>query len=83
MRWSVEIRSPRRAGVAIVHRRRARLHNERPQFSKVLTPIVKIGEAIRDQSGADAGVKADLLAEVTIYALASRLSASWMEAIQR
>jgi hypothetical protein len=37
----------------------------------------------RDQSGADAGVKADLLAEVTIYALASRLSASWMEAIQR
>jgi hypothetical protein len=32
--------------VGIVHRRRARLHNERPQFSKVLTPIVKIGEAI-------------------------------------
>ena len=47
----LETRARRRPGVGIVHRRRARLHNERPQFSKVLTPIVKIGEAIPPQEG--------------------------------
>ena len=42
----IETRARRRPGVGIVHRRRARLHDERPQLSKVVTPIVKIGEAI-------------------------------------
>jgi hypothetical protein len=45
----VDPRPRRRSGVSIVHRRRARLHNERPQLSKVLTPIVKIREAIPPQ----------------------------------
>jgi hypothetical protein len=42
----IETRARSRPGVGIVHRRRARLHDERPQLSKVVTPIVKIGEAI-------------------------------------
>jgi hypothetical protein len=43
------MRARRRPGVGIVHRHRARLHNERLQLSKVLTSIVKIGEAISPQ----------------------------------
>src|ERR1700757_4446719 len=45
----VETRTRRRPGVGIVHRRRARQHNERPQLGKVLTPIVKIRKAIPPQ----------------------------------
>jgi hypothetical protein len=46
-RQLVETRARRRVG--IVRRRRTRLHNERPQLGKVLTPIVKIREAIPPQ----------------------------------
>ena len=35
--------------VGIVHRRRTSAHNDRPQLGKVLTPIVKIREAIPPQ----------------------------------
>jgi hypothetical protein len=45
----VETRARRGPGVGIVHRPRASLHNECPQLSKVLTPIVKIREAIPPQ----------------------------------
>ena len=45
----IETRARRWPGIGIVHRRRARLHNERPQLSKVVTLIIKIGEAIPPQ----------------------------------
>ena len=45
----VKTRARRGPGVGIVHRSRARLHNECPQLSKLPTPIVKIREAIPAQ----------------------------------
>jgi bifunctional non-homologous end joining protein LigD len=45
-----ETRARRRPGLRIAHRRRARLHNERPQLGEIPAPIVEIGEAIPPQN---------------------------------
>src|ERR1700751_3964097 len=44
----LDIQTPARCryGIRVIHRRRARLKDERPQLSEVLTPVVKIGEAV-------------------------------------
>jgi len=46
IRLDVQTPARRRYGIRVIYRRRARLKDERPQLSKVLTPIVKIGKAV-------------------------------------
>ena len=46
VRFNVETPARHRRGISVIHRRRARLKDERPQLSEVLTPIVKIGKAV-------------------------------------
>src|SRR5215471_4536854 len=41
----------RRHGIRVIHRRRARLQDERPQLSEILTPIVKIGKTVPAKDG--------------------------------
>jgi hypothetical protein len=59
----IETRARRRPGVGIVHRCRARLHNERPQFGKVRVVREKLEHQIEQfaaqmQEGADKAVPA-------------------------
>ena len=42
----LDIETPVWCGIRVIHRRRGRLKDERPQLSEVLTPVVKIGEAV-------------------------------------
>jgi hypothetical protein len=42
----VETPARHRHGIRVIHRRRARLQDERPQLSEVLTPVVKIGKTV-------------------------------------
>ena len=42
----VETPTRHRHGIRVIHRRRARLEDERPQLREVLTPIVKIRKTV-------------------------------------
>ena len=45
-RLDVETPPRHRHGIGVMHRRRARLEDERPQLGEVLTPVVKIGKGV-------------------------------------
>jgi len=46
VRLDVKTRARRQHGIRVIHRRRARSQDERPQLSEVLTPVVKIGKTV-------------------------------------
>src|SRR5260370_4328417 len=45
-RLDVETPPRHRHGIGVMHRRRARLEDERPQLGEVLTPVVKIVQCV-------------------------------------
>jgi hypothetical protein len=51
VRFKVETPARHRRGISVIHRRRARLEDKRPQLREVLTPIVKIGKSIFAKDG--------------------------------
>src|SRR5215472_577636 len=51
VRLDVETPAWRRRGIRVIHRRRARLEDERPQLSEVLTPVVKIRKTVPTKDG--------------------------------
>src|SRR5215467_1225723 len=51
IRLDVETPTRRRHGIRVVHRRRARLQDERPQLGEFLTPVVKIGKTVPAKDG--------------------------------
>src|SRR5215469_12755600 len=46
VRFNVETPARHRRGISVIHRRRARLKDERPQLSEVLTPVVEIRKTV-------------------------------------
>jgi hypothetical protein len=50
IRLDVEIPT-RRHGIGVIHRRRARLEDERTQLGEFLTPVVKIGKTVPAKDG--------------------------------
>src|SRR6516225_2413796 len=46
VRFKAETPTRHRPGISVIHRRRARLQDERPELGEVLTPVVKIGKTV-------------------------------------
>jgi hypothetical protein len=51
IRFDVDTPTRRRHGLCVIHRRRARLEDERPQLGEFLTPVVKIGKSVPAKDG--------------------------------
>ena len=47
----LDIETPVWCGIRVIHRRRARLEDDRPQLGEVLTPIVKIRKTVSAKDG--------------------------------